>query len=519
MGEMIMTKISIIVPVYNVEKYLRVCLESLLSQTFPNIEIICIDDASSDHSGNILDEYAERDTRVKVFHLLENKGTLYARILGVEKSSGEYIMFVDSDDSLETMTCKELLEIAEKNDVDVVHFGTYVHAERNVSTELKNWIINFLLPYEGLIESNNLIENCFVKEQFDFNITNKIWKRKVCEQAFSMVEEVKLVASEDRYIFFLLMYYANNYFGTTKKYYHYNVGIGVTGGDILNLEQFEKRCSGALASRLVKSFLTKVKGEERFAKEEKEFANKIVWDCVDCWHNKLAETDYQEGFEILKKYFLTNELVNAFARVYFEQGDEILHRIGLYTGKRIAIFYRYLGYENMDKKVIQYVHILKQRGHQVWIYTDYDREKIIEMENDYSAEIIYLPESFKANWDQYELRCNAFYEQLKKNKIDVLLYASPTSHIYWLDTLLATLNDIVVVDLNDEIYLDEFGKKLREENKEKDKLIKKLNELKQQRDELNQKIDGMNEELNSPKRMLHLFLRSCKHHILRKLRK
>lgn len=63
----------------------------------------------------------------------------------------------------------------------------------------------------------NLIEKCFVDEKFDFNITNKIWRREVCEEAFANVEQIRLVASEDRYIFFLLMYYAKNYYGIIEN--------------------------------------------------------------------------------------------------------------------------------------------------------------------------------------------------------------------------------------------------------------------------------------------------------------
>ena len=79
-----MAKISIIVPVYNVENYLKKCIDSLLSQTFAELEIICIDDASSDTSGEILDDYAARDNRIKVIHADENMGTLRARVIGVK---------------------------------------------------------------------------------------------------------------------------------------------------------------------------------------------------------------------------------------------------------------------------------------------------------------------------------------------------------------------------------------------------------------------------------------------------
>ena len=109
-------------------------------QTFAELEIICIDDASSDTSGEILDDYAARDSRIKVIHADENMGTLRARVTGVKAATGQYIMFVDSDDYLEVSACEELLELLVEHPVDVLHFGTVLHANENVSDNLKDWV-------------------------------------------------------------------------------------------------------------------------------------------------------------------------------------------------------------------------------------------------------------------------------------------------------------------------------------------------------------------------------------------
>lgn len=114
--------ISIIVPVYNVEKYLSKCIESILHQTYKNWELLLIDDGSHDNSGKICDEYALNDSRIKVFHKA-NGGVSSARNLGLEKALGDFIMFVDSDDwigekCLEICT-KEIIE----NDLDALQFG------------------------------------------------------------------------------------------------------------------------------------------------------------------------------------------------------------------------------------------------------------------------------------------------------------------------------------------------------------------------------------------------------------
>lgn len=92
-------KISIIVPVYNVEKYLRHCIDSILNQSFTDFELLLIDDGSKDRSGVICDEYAAKDSRIRVFHK-ENGGVSSARNLGLDNTSGEWVAFVDADDSI-----------------------------------------------------------------------------------------------------------------------------------------------------------------------------------------------------------------------------------------------------------------------------------------------------------------------------------------------------------------------------------------------------------------------------------
>lgn len=113
-------KISIIVPVYNVEQYISQCLNSLINQTEQDIEIILIDDGSTDKSGDICDEYAKYDKRISVMHQ-KNKGQSVARNKGLEIARGEYIMFVDSDDYIAEDACKILYIAAISNKADIVN--------------------------------------------------------------------------------------------------------------------------------------------------------------------------------------------------------------------------------------------------------------------------------------------------------------------------------------------------------------------------------------------------------------
>lgn len=130
-----MTKVSIIVPVYNVEKYLRDCLESLINQTLTDIEIICVNDGSTDNSLAILEEYKLKDDRIKIFSQ-ENKGVSVARNLGIEKATGEYLTFLDSDDRLELNTCEILYKETLARNSDFLFFGLVNDKNKNSGQKL-----------------------------------------------------------------------------------------------------------------------------------------------------------------------------------------------------------------------------------------------------------------------------------------------------------------------------------------------------------------------------------------------
>ena len=123
-----MVKVSLIVPVFNTEKYLRKCLDSLVSQTLRDIEIVCINDGSTDSSPMILAEYAKRDARIRVVSQ-PNSGLSAARNAGLREVSGEYLLFMDSDDWLEATAAERLYERASKGQLDLLFYNADCFAD------------------------------------------------------------------------------------------------------------------------------------------------------------------------------------------------------------------------------------------------------------------------------------------------------------------------------------------------------------------------------------------------------
>lgn len=117
--------VSVVIPVYNVEQYLKECVDSVLNQTYSDCEIILVDDGSTDNSGKLCDDYLSVDNRIKVIHR-ENGGLSAARNTGMDAATGDYIYFLDSDDYIESVTLERLVHTAKTDDANIVFFDGYV---------------------------------------------------------------------------------------------------------------------------------------------------------------------------------------------------------------------------------------------------------------------------------------------------------------------------------------------------------------------------------------------------------
>lgn len=204
--------ISIIVPIYKTEKFLTECINSILAQTYKNIEVILIDNASPDHCGAICDAYAAKDSRVRVIHLKNNRGQGGARNCGLGASKGDYIMFVDSDDYIAPNMCEYLLSLSGNGDFDISICGffykypdgkcvPYVNTHRKMS------------GYMGTYEY-------FRKNNIATVLWNKLYKRELFlnEPILYFPENERF---EDHFMTYRLLYRAKHIsIGESPLYYY-----------------------------------------------------------------------------------------------------------------------------------------------------------------------------------------------------------------------------------------------------------------------------------------------------------
>ena len=216
-----MNMITVIIPIYNIEQYLAQCLNSIVNQTYQNIQVILVDDGSTDSSSRISDEYAEQDSRICVIHK-KNEGLVSARKTGLEKATGEYVVYVDGDDWIELNAIEHMADAIERTKADIV---LYDHYENNgeSQTVVKN------NAKEGLYDKDKLLRHIYPhmisgESFFEWQIFPAVWdmiiRRELLEQCQYDVDNT-VTMGEDASCKYPCLLLADTVCIERKAFYHY----------------------------------------------------------------------------------------------------------------------------------------------------------------------------------------------------------------------------------------------------------------------------------------------------------
>lgn len=214
-----MEKISIIIPVYNVEKYMKKCIESVINQTYKNIEIILVDDGSTDRSAHICDEYEKKDKRIVVIHK-KNGGLADARNAGIVKASGKYLGFIDSDDYIENDMYEVLYNNIKKENADISMCGL-ISCYKDTDMEIyKNEKTNYYV-----FNDEEAIRNVLEGKNNSVWAVNKLYKKELFDNVRYPVGKY----AEDAFVIIkILMQCEKVVFTTQKKYYYIRRNSSIT---------------------------------------------------------------------------------------------------------------------------------------------------------------------------------------------------------------------------------------------------------------------------------------------------
>lgn len=254
-----MAEISVIVPVYNVEAYLRECVESIIHQSFADLEIILVDDGSKDNSGNICNQYAEKDKRVRVIHK-ENGGLSDARNCGLKVATSEFISFIDSDDYIDIDFYSVLLQaVREQNsDIAVSAICHFVSAEKLKIRKIDK---------AKLCYRDEAMKELIISKRISNSVCNKLFRRKLFEDIYFPVGKLY----EDEYVTYKLFHKAQKVSIINSTYYYYRYNYN----SITHSPFTEKELDRIYASEIKMQFYRKVYPElTGYA------ACYLVYDCI-----------------------------------------------------------------------------------------------------------------------------------------------------------------------------------------------------------------------------------------------
>ncbi len=235
-------KVSIVVPVYNVAQYLEKALDSAINQTLQEIEIICVEDGSTDGSAQILKDCESRDARIRCIWHEENMGTFKARKDGILASTGKYVMFLDPDDFLELNACEVAFNAIERHGTDIVQFGANLVSCGDVlQTDLRGMQRFLTNIFSGRMEcETNLLKACFLDRNITVVLWNKIFWGERCRTAAFYGEDGNFPVSNDIYLMFLICSFCRSFFGMKEPLYNYCFGNGFYGSAYMSCASFQK---------------------------------------------------------------------------------------------------------------------------------------------------------------------------------------------------------------------------------------------------------------------------------------
>lgn len=404
-----------------------------MSQSLMDIEIICVDDCSTDGGAELLETYAASDERVRFVRHPVNRSVLQARKTGVALSRGEYIMFVDSDDSLELDACEELYGLIKEHQADVLHFESNVVASADVIDV--DGVREFIAPYVGNLKGSEVLESCFTEGKYRQTLWNKIYSADVCKKAHAHMVDGRCDIAEDFYTYFLIAFFAKSYVGVAGRgYYNYNYGAGVTGGRAVDLGKLGKLCRQSYAIESIRKFLAENDLQSRYGDLCEKAADDYVSGCVWNWFSLLPKEDAPAGFDMLLAAWGVVPVISSMMKMFCCQQNALAERVlgskSLEASKRpvrnVGVFYHRIRSGGVERVLSLLIRCWTDLGYSVVLFTDE-----VPSEEDYSlpegAKRVVLPPLGEQDEDAFERRGEALCSAVQENDLDVFVHNSGSS--------------------------------------------------------------------------------------------
>lgn len=311
-----MATISIILAVYNGEKEVEHCLATLQNQTFQDIEIICVDDGSTDNTLAILKQHADTDPRVKVYAQGENKKLLMAIKRGVKEATGDYIMFIDADDWYEADACEKVADVIAADHPDVVYFGTNpVEPEEEERQDVRENRRELLRSYDWKFTGDNTLGLEFIKYTY---LWNKAVKADVCRAAYDAIPDIPMLFHSDMYACQMIHYYAKSLSCISDNLLNHDYSDGISAKPNMTAESYDFFCK---CTRMYEDGVADFFEKHGLVSELKHFKDGYLdrlMLCIIRWRDKVIDEESWEALESLLSYYDPKDVVPMLKHNYHE---------------------------------------------------------------------------------------------------------------------------------------------------------------------------------------------------------
>lgn len=432
-----MSKISIVIAAYNVEQYIAETLESVLAQTWRELEVLVIDDCSTDSTPAILRDFAERDARVRVIRQPENHGAMMARKRGVEEATGDYIMFLDGDDMYAPDACASALAAIEREGVDLLQFDTEILTDDD-SEETEARGQGFLEYLKSSSERISTDSPCGllddeVEHRVNFTVWNKIYRAELLKRVNAYVPDEYLNFAEDVLFSFLVQHSARSYAYLPKKLYIYRFGCGISTRTLITERQLRAWIKCAFVYNYLER-LTRDLGTYALCREAVgRIKRQMLDNLASLFLHRILPEQKETFLEEAKKYCSVEDFILAISDYTYrnaavaedlvaeECASLELFKTERRPVKRIGVYYFRMYNGGVENVISSLSDIWVKRGYEVVIFTDEEPS-----EEDYpvpaSVRRIKIPDMKKQGFDALEARIRGFRQAIIESGIDIMVY-------------------------------------------------------------------------------------------------
>ena len=447
-----MAKVSIIITAFNVEDYIISAINSVVSQTIKDIEIIVVDDCSTDKTGELIGSLAALDSRIRLIRHAENKSVMIARKTGVDAATGEYILFLDGDDMLMPDACEKAYRIAQDEQVDVLQFETKLFSDKpeGVDATIEENVRAYLQSVEHKkisVSPCGLLDSEAIGGTINFTLWNKLYKSDVLKVANAHVPDEYMNIAEDVLLSYLIQYFAHSFAYTKEKLHRYRLGSGITTTAHLSDKKLAAMAKCIYSYTYLKEWTERQETQELCHDTLLRIRRQMFCNVQGVFFHQLDDGQKERFVSLLQSYCSADDLVLLFYSALslgegvsmVELARECSH-LSLFSSekteaKTIGVYYFRVRNGGIENVISMLTAVWVKSGYRVVLFTD-EKPHRSDYEIDPNVHRVVLPEVDESFPETVEARIRVFRAAILENGIDLMVYNAWVNPYLLLDEMI-----------------------------------------------------------------------------------